>query len=88
MHHHNENAEFKTTSEISIPEYLTDLKSESSLSQSLIPGKYPFLRGIHPLMYRQRPWTMRQYAGFRTAKSSNQRYKYLLASGTTVYRGL
>jgi methylmalonyl-CoA mutase N-terminal domain/subunit len=83
MHHHNENAEFKTTSEISIPEYLTDLKSESSLSQSLIPGKYPFLRGIHPLMYRQRPWTMRQYAGFGTAKSSNQRYKYLLASGTT-----
>lgn len=82
MQHHDDK-EFKTSSEISIPEHLTGLESDSSLSQSLTPGKYPFLRGIHSQMYRQKPWTMRQYAGFGNARSSNQRYKYLLANGTT-----
>ena len=43
------------------------------------PGKFPFTRGIHPTMYRGRPWTMRQYAGFGTAEESNRRYKFLLA---------
>ncbi len=47
------------------------------------PGAPPFTRGIHPTMYRGRPWTMRQYAGFGTAAESNQRYKFLLASGQT-----
>jgi len=47
------------------------------------PGQYPFTRGIHPGMYRDRLWTMRQYAGFGTAAESNQRYKYLLAQGQT-----
>jgi len=47
------------------------------------PGKFPFTRGIHPTMYRGRPWTMRQYAGFGTAEESNRRYKFLLASGQT-----
>ena len=46
-------------------------------------GEYPFTRGIHPEMYRSRIWTMRQYAGFGTARQSNERYKYLLAHGTT-----
>lgn len=45
------------------------------------PGQYPFTRGIHPLMYRQRPWTMRQYTGFGTAKETNERFKYLIAHG-------
>ncbi|MBO9345444.1 MAG: methylmalonyl-CoA mutase [Chloroflexi bacterium] len=45
------------------------------------PGEYPFTRGIHPTMYRSRLWTMRQYAGFSTAKESNARYHYLLAQG-------
>ncbi|MDP7340732.1 MAG: methylmalonyl-CoA mutase family protein, partial [Vicinamibacterales bacterium] len=45
------------------------------------PGEYPFTRGIHPLMYRKRPWTMRQYAGYATAEESNRRYKYLLDQG-------
>jgi len=45
------------------------------------PGQYPFTRGVHPTMYRSRLWTMRQYAGFSTAKESNQRYRYLLAQG-------
>jgi methylmalonyl-CoA mutase, N-terminal domain len=47
------------------------------------PGEFPYTRGIHPTMHRGRPWTMRQYAGFGTAAESNQRYKFLLASGQT-----
>ena len=45
------------------------------------PGAYPFTRGIQRDMYRGRPWTMRQYAGFGTAAESNQRYRYLLSQG-------
>ena len=45
------------------------------------PGEFPFTRGIHPTMYRGRFWTMRQYAGFGTAKESNERYRYLLGQG-------
>ncbi|MDP9036738.1 MAG: methylmalonyl-CoA mutase family protein [Myxococcota bacterium] len=48
-----------------------------------VPGKPPFTRGVHPNMYRGRLWTMRQYAGFGTAESSNERYRYLLAQGQT-----
>jgi methylmalonyl-CoA mutase N-terminal domain/subunit len=48
-----------------------------------LPGEPPFLRGIHPLMYRSRLWTMRQYAGFGDATSSNRRYHYLLSLGQT-----
>jgi methylmalonyl-CoA mutase N-terminal domain/subunit len=47
------------------------------------PGEFPFTRGIHPDMYRRRLWTMRQYAGYASAKESNERYKYLLAHGST-----
>ncbi|MFM8269372.1 MAG: methylmalonyl-CoA mutase [Pseudomonadota bacterium] len=47
------------------------------------PGEFPFTRGIHPSMYTQKPWTMRQYAGFGDAKSSNERYRYLLSRGIT-----
>lgn len=47
------------------------------------PGSYPFTRGVQPTMYRGRLWTMRQYAGFGTAKESNERYRYLLEQGQT-----
>jgi methylmalonyl-CoA mutase, N-terminal domain len=47
------------------------------------PGEYPFTRGIHRDMYRKRLWTMRQYAGYASAKESNERYRYLLAHGST-----
>jgi methylmalonyl-CoA mutase N-terminal domain/subunit len=47
------------------------------------PGAFPFTRGIHPSMYRNRLWTMRQYAGFGTAAESNARYRYLLANGVS-----
>jgi methylmalonyl-CoA mutase, N-terminal domain len=47
------------------------------------PGEFPFTRGVHPGMYRDRPWTMRQYSGFSSAEESNRRYRYLLEQGTT-----
>ena len=47
------------------------------------PGVFPFTRGIQPDMYRGRPWTMRQYAGFATAADSNRRFRYLLGRGVT-----
>ncbi|HZF64569.1 MAG TPA: methylmalonyl-CoA mutase family protein [Chitinophagaceae bacterium] len=50
---------------------------------SEVPGEYPFTRGIQPDMYRGKPWTMRQYAGFSTAEESNRRYVYLLRQGVT-----
>ena len=47
------------------------------------PGAFPFTRGIQPSMYRGRPWTMRQYAGFGSATESNRRYRYLLSQGVS-----
>jgi len=47
------------------------------------PGQFPYTRGIHPDMYRRRIWTMRQFAGFGTARQTNERFKYLLAKGQT-----
>jgi methylmalonyl-CoA mutase N-terminal domain/subunit len=61
------------------PEALEDFDPEARLGK---PGEYPFTRGVYPSMYTGRPWTMRQYAGFGTAKESNERYKQLVANGT------
>jgi len=47
------------------------------------PGRYPYTRGPYPTMYRAQPWTMRQIAGFGTARETNQRFKYLIAQGQT-----
>ncbi len=47
------------------------------------PGEYPFVRGIHPLMYRHRPYTMRQYTGFGNPAETNKRFRYLIANGQT-----
>src|SRR5436305_2379958 len=47
------------------------------------PGQYPFTRGIYPEMYRRRPWTIRQYAGFGSAAETNRRFRYLLEQGQT-----
>jgi methylmalonyl-CoA mutase, N-terminal domain len=47
------------------------------------PGRYPYTRGVRPDMYRGRPWTFRQYSGFGTAEATNERWKLLLASGST-----
>jgi methylmalonyl-CoA mutase, N-terminal domain len=48
-----------------------------------VPGTYPFTRGIHPTGYRGKLWTMRQFAGFGSARETNERYKFLLRNGTT-----
>ena len=47
------------------------------------PGEYPYTRGPYRDMYRGRPWTIRQYAGFASAEESNARYRYLLDRGQT-----
>src|SRR4051794_13660770 len=47
------------------------------------PGEFPFARGVHREMYRKQLWTMRQYAGYASAKESNERYRYLLKQGGT-----
>jgi methylmalonyl-CoA mutase, N-terminal domain len=46
------------------------------------PGQFPFTRGVHPTMYRGKPWTMRQFAGFGSAAQTNARFKYLLEHGS------
>jgi methylmalonyl-CoA mutase N-terminal domain/subunit len=48
-----------------------------------LPGAYPFTRGVRADMYRGRPWTFRQYSGFGTAEATNERWKLLLAGGST-----
>jgi methylmalonyl-CoA mutase N-terminal domain/subunit len=62
------------------PDALTTWDPNAQLGE---PGEFPYTRGVYPTMYTGRPWTMRQYAGFGTAAESNQRYKQLLAAGTT-----
>ncbi|WP_406142008.1 methylmalonyl-CoA mutase [Streptomyces sp. NBC_01089] len=58
---------------------LADFDADTKLGS---PGKFPFTRGVYPSMYTGRPWTMRQYAGFGTAKESNERYHELVGAGT------
>ena len=53
------------------------------VEDSPLPGTFPFTRGIHPDMYRERLWTMRQYAGFGTPQETNKRFHYLLDRGQT-----
>src|SRR6187401_1047275 len=48
-----------------------------------LPGEFPFTRGPHKDMYRGRPWTIRQYAGFASAEETNERFRYLLERGQT-----
>jgi methylmalonyl-CoA mutase N-terminal domain/subunit len=59
-----------------------DLKDHDASTQQGVPGQYPYTRGVRETMYRGRLWTMRQYAGFGTAKESNERYRYLLEQGS------
>jgi methylmalonyl-CoA mutase N-terminal domain/subunit len=59
---------------------VADLEYERDLG---MPGEYPFTRGVHPTMYRGRPWTMRMFAGYGTAEETNARFKYLREHGET-----
>jgi len=60
-----------------------DVAKSGGMEMVGLPGEYPFTRGIHRLMYRKQPWTMRQYAGFGNPRETNQRFKYLIANGQT-----
>ena len=75
----------RTSSDLPVNELYTaadlaDFAPEQALGQ---PGHFPYTRGVHEQMYRQRLWTMRQYAGFGTAAATNQRFKFLLDAGQT-----
>ena len=65
------------------PLYTPEHASGSYLEKLGVPGGFPFTRGPYATMYRTRLWTMRQFAGFATARETNERYKYLLANGQT-----
>ena len=72
----------KSDSQIEIKSFYSE-KDLSQIRKNETPGEFPFTRGIHKQMYRTKLWTMRQYAGFGSARQSNERYKYLLSQGTT-----
>ena len=76
---------FTTLSGLPIKDLYTpaDVKNVDHAQHIGYPGEYPYTRGVHPTMYRARPWTIRQVAGFGTAEDTNGRYKYLLAHGET-----
>lgn len=77
-------ADFVTTSGIEMERCFTPDFDYPHYGDTLgFPGQHPFTRGVQPTMYRGRFWTMRQYAGFGTARESNERYKYLLQAGQT-----
>lgn len=76
---------YSSASEIEEKRIYTPLDQvRKSYSEVLgLPGEYPFTRGVYPTMYRGRLWTMRQYAGFASAKETNRRFKYLIEQGQT-----
>ncbi|HEV7594237.1 MAG TPA: methylmalonyl-CoA mutase family protein [Gemmatimonadaceae bacterium] len=73
-----------TNSEKEVRPVYTPLDAAETDASALgMPGVYPYTRGIHPTGYRGRLWTMRQFAGFGSARDTNERYKFLLAHGQT-----
>ena len=75
---------FQNSSLIDLKNHYTGGDLKPNLNENLgEPGKFPYTRGVQENMYRGRLWTMRQYAGFGSAKESNERYKILLSRGTT-----
>jgi methylmalonyl-CoA mutase N-terminal domain/subunit len=73
-----------TNSEKELQPIYSPLDSAETSAEALgMPGFYPYTRGVHPTGYRGRLWTMRQFAGFGSARDTNERYKFLLAQGQT-----
>ncbi len=60
-----------------------DLEGKNEAEEIGLPGEFPYTRGIYPTMYRGRQWTMRQFAGFGSARDTNKRFHYLLDHGQT-----
>ncbi|RDD85292.1 methylmalonyl-CoA mutase [Streptomyces parvulus] len=77
--------EFTTLSGAEVKDIYTpaDVRGLSPEDDIGLPGEYPYTRGVHATMYRGRPWTIRQVAGFGQAEDTNNRYKYLLKTGQT-----
>ncbi len=77
--------EFTTLSGLDVKDVYTpsDVASIDPLTDIGLPGAYPFTRGVRASMYRGRPWTIRQVAGFGQAEDTNARYRYLLGHGET-----
>jgi methylmalonyl-CoA mutase N-terminal domain/subunit len=74
--------EFTTISFTPVKPLYTPKDIQDDYNETIgFPGEYPYTRGVQPTMYRGKFWTMRQYAGFGTAKESNERYRYLLGQG-------
>ena len=74
--------EFSTMSGVPVKPLYTPEDVEGDFEEEIgYPGEYPYTRGIHPNMYRGRLWTIRQFAGFGSAKDTNERFKYLLEQG-------
>ena len=85
-HHGKElKPKFATGSGLELKRFYTpeDLAGWDYENQAGYPGEYPYTRGVYPSLYRSRLWTMRQYAGFGSARESNARYRYLLSQGQT-----
>lgn len=76
---------FQTDSNLAVkPLYTPKETAALDYSRDLSrPGNYPFTRGIYPTMYRERLWTMREYAGFGSAEETNRRFKFLISQGQT-----
>src|SRR6202163_1573786 len=73
-----------TNSEREVQPIYSPLDAAETSAEALgMPGFYPYTRGVHPTGYRGRLWTMRQFAGFGSARDTNERYKFLLAHGQT-----
>src|SRR5688572_3851279 len=76
--------DYTTVSAMEVNPLATPLSTaDQDFHEIAYPGEFPYTRGIHPTGYRGRLWTMRQFAGFGTAKQTNERFKYLLAQGQT-----
>jgi methylmalonyl-CoA mutase N-terminal domain/subunit len=76
---------FSTVSDMEIAALYTpeDLRGQDGTEDIGRPGESPYTRGVYPTMYRGRPWTMRQFAGFGTARDTNARFHFLLTQGQT-----
>ena len=85
VHRKKENKKFTTLSDMEVPALIgpNNLKSFNPKTKLGEPGRYPYTRGIYETMYREKPWTMRLFAGFGTAKHTNERFRMLLEHGQT-----
>ena len=83
--HPERKKQFRTSSDIELePVYAPDTPLDDAATARIgFPGEFPFTRGVYPTMYRGRPWTTRQYAGFGTARATNERFHSLLERGQT-----